>query len=132
MQAADSGAVLAPPRILRRIIKYDRKLTGLGLEVPHRKSFTIGREALLAIAGRRELGLDANRQLPETVLLIARPDEERLASRPRASELAKYWRLLFHARVHAVLEQRRAVYSFGPALFARAGFSTDLTRMRYC
>ncbi len=39
LETADAGAVLAPPRVLRRIIKRDRKLPGIGLQVPHRKAY---------------------------------------------------------------------------------------------
>jgi hypothetical protein len=108
LTAAEPGAVLAPPRILRRVIKQDRRLTGIGLQVPHRKSYVITREALFQIATREELELGPNRGLPRHVLLITRPDVERLAAATRDETLIKYWRLLFHARIHAVLEQQLA------------------------
>src|SRR3954469_3386336 len=100
LQAADPAALLVPPRLLRRVIKHDRRLTGLGLQVPHRKSYVIGRDALLALADRDELGLEPDRELPSTVLLLARPEPEDLAAWPRGPLLVKYWRLLFHAAVH--------------------------------
>ena len=53
----DPAAILVAPRLLRRIIKHDRKLTHLGLQVPHRKSYVICREALFALATRAELGI---------------------------------------------------------------------------
>src|SRR6476646_7010556 len=106
LRAADPAALLVPPRLLRRVIKHDRKLTGLGLQVPHRKSYVIGRDALLALAGRDELGLDPGRELPPTVLLLARPEPEELAARPRGQLLVKYWRLLFHAAVHRAVAGR--------------------------
>jgi hypothetical protein len=105
--AADPGVVFAPPRILRRVIKHHAGVGGLGLQVPHRKSYTLGRDALLAIAGRTELGVAPDRTLPEVVVLLPRPDAGKLASRPRDSTLRKYARLLFHARVHVTLQQRR-------------------------
>src|SRR5262249_42659290 len=44
LRAADPAALLVPARLLRRVIKRDRKLTGLGLQVPHHKSYVLGRE----------------------------------------------------------------------------------------
>jgi hypothetical protein len=107
LRAADPAALLVPPRLLSRVIKHDRNLTGLGLQVPHRKSYVIGREALLALATRAELGLGPDRELPPTVVLIARPEPEQLAAMPRGPDLVKYWRLLFHARVHVAVAERR-------------------------
>ena len=65
MCAADPAALLIRSRILRRVIKQDRRLTGFGLRVPHRKSYTIGREPLLEIVDRAELGLAEDAALPE-------------------------------------------------------------------
>ena len=70
--AVDSAVVLTPPRVLRRIIKHDCKLPGLGLQVPHRKTYVIDRDKALAIASRDELGLQAERVLPEALILIAK------------------------------------------------------------
>jgi hypothetical protein len=125
----EPAAVLVPPRILRRVIKKASGLGGLGLQVPHRKSYVIGREALLAIADRHELGLPADRLLPETLLLFPQPDPHKLRHTPPAESLRYFWRLLFHARVHQALDQRRRaghlddeairrrVGQFGPAVF---------------
>ena len=48
-------------------------------KVPHRKSYVIGREPLLEIVDRAELGLADDAPLPERVLLLARPDPRELA-----------------------------------------------------
>src|SRR5262249_17763867 len=74
--ATDPAALLVPPRILRRVIKHARRVPGIGLQVPHRKTFVIGREQLLALTERDELGLSPERNLPEQVLLLARPRSE--------------------------------------------------------
>src|SRR4051794_22037390 len=115
LAGADPAALLVPPRILRRVIKKDRGLTGLGLQVPHHKSYVIARDDLLRIAGRDELGVPAGRELPEVVLLFPRPEPARVAARPRGQTLVKYWRLLFHARVHVALRGRVAARRPGGA-----------------
>ncbi|HTU17121.1 MAG TPA: hypothetical protein VMG10_03600, partial [Gemmataceae bacterium] len=101
---ADPAVLLVPPRILRRVIKRDRGLAGLGLQVPHRKSYVIARERLLRIADHDELRVEPGRELPPMLLLLPRPDRQRLAAGGRAATLLKYWRLLFHARIHLVLQ----------------------------
>jgi hypothetical protein len=105
LKQVDPAVVLAPPRILRRVIKKDRGLTGLGLQVPHRKSYLLTREALLTIASRDELGLPADRSLPDALLLMPRPDAMRLTPQKRPAILLKYWRLLFHAHIHKALAE---------------------------
>jgi hypothetical protein len=99
---AEPAALLVPPRILRRVIKRDRGLGGPGLQVPHHKSYVLDRDRLLGIADRDELGVDPARELPPTLLLFPRPD----SPRDREATLLKYWRLLFHARVHFALQVR--------------------------
>src|SRR4051794_28520661 len=108
LNRAEPAALLVPPRILRRVIKQDRGLGGLGLQVPHRKSYVIGRDALLRITAAGELGLTPGRELPQTLLLFRRPEPQRLAALPRPEALRKFWRLLFHARVHVHLAGRVA------------------------
>jgi hypothetical protein len=100
----EPAALLVPPRILRRVIKRDRDLSGPGLQVSHHKSYVLDRDRLLGIADRDELGVDPARELPPTLLLFPRPD----SPRDREAMLLKYWRLLFHARVHLALQARSA------------------------
>jgi hypothetical protein len=129
VQAADPAALLVRSRILRRVIKQDRQLTGFGLRVPHHKSYSIGREPLLEIVERAELGLAEDAALPEKVVLLDRPDARDLAVTPAEDILINCWRLLFHARVHVALEDlaasgrlspsavRRRIQRLGPAEF---------------
>ena len=98
--AVEPAALLVPPRVLRRVIKKDAGLTGPGLQAPHRKSYVLGRDALLRIADRDDLGVRPGRELPETLLLFPLPDPAKLRALPPGATLLKYWRLLFHARVH--------------------------------
>ncbi len=103
---AEPAALLVSPRILRRVIKKDRGLGGPGLQVPHRKSYVIERDRLLRLADGDELDVEPGRDLPPVLLLFPRPDEPRLARSSREATLLKYWRLLFHARVHLALQAR--------------------------
>ncbi len=115
LAAVDPAALLVPPRILRRIIKRDRGLGGIGLQVPHRKSYVVSRERLLRFADRDELGLAADAELPATLILLVRPDPDRLTEFPRGQTLTHYWRLLFHCRVHQAVARRCADGKIGPA-----------------
>src|SRR6516162_1660846 len=101
LRAANPGAILLPPRRLRRVIKEDRAISGLGLQVPHQQSYTIPRERLLQLIPREELGTAPDQHLPATLLLLEATDPFWITSPPREWVLQYYWRLLFHARVHA-------------------------------
>jgi hypothetical protein len=107
LRAADPAALLVPTRLLRRVIKRDRKLAIVGLRVPHRKTYVIRRDELFALVDADELAVEPGRELPDTVLLLERPEPEDLAATARSDVLVVYWRLLFHARVHAVIANRR-------------------------
>ena len=114
LSAADPAALLVSPRLLRRVIKLDRGIAGVGLQVPHRKTYVVGRDALLALADREELGVPASRDLPPTVLLLACP-EPWLTSHTRPQALVRYWRLLFHARIDQHMDQQFADGRLTPA-----------------
>ena len=74
ISAAEPAAFLLLPRILRRVIKQDRELTGFALRAPHRKAYLIGREALLEIVDKSELGVAWDATLPAQLFLLAQPD----------------------------------------------------------
>ena len=104
LRQVEAAALLVPARLLRRVIKRNRRLTSLGLRVPHARSFVIARDALRKLVSAEELRLDP--ALPPRVILLACPDEEQLASTPRESVLLETWRLLFHTQVHRALAER--------------------------
>jgi hypothetical protein len=106
LQAADPAVLLVSSRILRRVIKNDRSLPTLGLQVPHPKTYVIDRQGLLRIADLRELEVAPGRELPHTVILIARPEPVKLAQMSAGEALVKFWRRVFHARVHVAMEQK--------------------------
>ncbi len=109
IQEVEPAALVIEPRILRRVIKQDRRIAGLGIEVPHHRVYTIQRDRLLVIADRPELELSPGENLPRKVLLLAQPtDGDAWETAPAEDVLRVYWRLLFHGRIHMVLEQARA------------------------
>lgn len=132
LRSRDPAVRLVLPRILRRVIREDCDLGGWGWRVPHRKSYVIGRERLLEIVEPAELGPEPPRSLPEKLILLPQPTPEHLAEVPRGDVLIHYWRLLFHARVHAALEEqaaadklslaevRRRIGRIGPTAFDEA------------
>jgi hypothetical protein len=98
--AAYPGVLLVKPRILWRVIKKHSGLTGPGLQVPHHKSYVLGRDELFAIAGREELDLPHDRELSETVILLPQLPEN-------PENRTKYRRYLGHALIHLALRERR-------------------------
>ena len=103
--AVDHSALLVPARIVRRVLRHDRGLNETGLRVPHRKTYFLAKSSLEQIVTPAELGLKSFDELPERVILLARPEPEQLSSTTRPRALLKYWRLLFHARVHIELDR---------------------------
>ncbi len=108
LRVTDSSVLLVSPRILRRVIKIVCDIGGIGLRVPHRKTFVIVRDQLLQTVDRAELDLPFDAPLPETVILIGRPSAEALGEMTRDEALVKFWRQLFHARVHLAMDARIA------------------------
>ncbi len=120
VHAADPTAILIPPRILRRVIKQHASIPGFGLRVPHRKTYSISREELLAIVDPLDLDLAPDISLADRVILLARPTPQRIATMSADELLLKYWRMLFHARVHLAFDQ----------LLTEGKFAADLLRQR--
>lgn len=107
VRVAEPAALLVEPRILRRVIRLDRRLMGLGFSVPHRKTYTIERDRLLAFVDLEELDLSPAAELPRHVILLSKPaDDESLEYLPAEDSLHRYWKMLFHARVHVDLGLR--------------------------
>ena len=108
LRDADPAALLVSARLLRRVIRMDRRISPLGFGVPHGDTYLIVRERLFDLVSHFELELDPTHRLPDAVLLIRRPDEEELHGRPASEVLFEYWRLLFHIRTHLELQRRVA------------------------
>ena len=88
--------VVTDARLVRRVLKQQRGLSGLGLQVPHGHCCVIDRAALLRIVSESELGKKAS-ELPATIVLVARPERD---------DVRAVWRRAFHGHVHHHLEHR--------------------------
>ncbi len=103
LRAADPAAVLVSARILERVIREDYRLPNMHWNIPHYKSFVCDRQQLFRHAEQADLELESDQLLPDTVILLVRPDAEEMSNLERTRLLLKYWRRLFHARVHVAL-----------------------------
>ena len=101
VRAADPAAFLVPTRILRRVIRELVELPGLGLTIPHRKTWVIRRDDLFRIVERVELGLTEAEPVADPVLLVGEPSEEALLHLSASELRRRAWRLVYHARIHA-------------------------------
>lgn len=102
VRAAEASALLVPPWLLQKIAAYDR---GPGVNVfalPRAQAYLIGRARLLEIAHREELPLDVPPP-GETLLLLAKPEADQLASTSAPDMLSRFWRLMFNARVKSAV-----------------------------
>ncbi|HEY2252745.1 MAG TPA: hypothetical protein VGH74_16840, partial [Planctomycetaceae bacterium] len=102
----DADVFFVQARVVRRVVQNSLEFGSPWLPPPHRKSCVIERDRLQWLVARDELGIDAHAALPQRVILIARPDEERLPAFSREGLLRYYWRLLFHARIDFELETK--------------------------
>ncbi len=105
LRAADPAAVLVSPRVLDRLIQSQHRLSNLFEQVPHRRCYVVDRQALYRYVEQDELDLEPDRLLPPTVILLARPTPNALASREGESILLTYWKRLFHGCIHRALRQ---------------------------
>jgi len=107
LRAADPAAVLVPRRVLERLIQEQNQLSNLFRQVPHRKSYVIDRPTLYRFVDPDELGLEPDRLLPPTVILLSQPSSPNtLNTLDREIILLTYWRRLFHASIHRHLRQQ--------------------------
>lgn len=106
-----AGAVLCDPRVMRRVVKHHRNVTGV---VPHGRCYAIDRAALSELADATELRGPLDK-LPDDVILVARPSPREIAARTRTETATRIWRNVFHARVHHELGVRVAQGKLEPA-----------------
>jgi hypothetical protein len=106
LRATDPAAVLVSPRILSRVITKVHRLPTQFLPVPHRKTYVVDRGVLFRYVDQDDLGLASDQLLPPTVILLSRPTPEKSQPQGREAVLLRYWRRLFHASVHLILEKK--------------------------
>lgn len=112
LRSAVPEAVFASPRVVRRIISADLDLPLLRARVPHRDSIALPPARLLELADD-VWALPA--PLPETILLVARPQAEAFAAAGRPALVREYARLLSHARLDVAARELLAEESIdGP------------------
>ncbi|MBI3864562.1 MAG: hypothetical protein HY290_21985 [Planctomycetia bacterium] len=100
----DGSVFFALPRVVRRVVQNQLEFASPWLPPPHRKSCVVERDRLLWLAARDELGIESGASLPRRIILLARPEESRLAQLSREDLQRYYWRVLFHARIDFELE----------------------------
>jgi hypothetical protein len=105
LREAEPAAFLVQPRVLRRVIKQEWELPALTVQVPHRKSRIISRNTVIRHVDWDELGLEANAELPDRAILIARPDDKHLELMSLGQLKLQVWRLLFHSKIHDAFDQ---------------------------
>ena len=105
LRDTDPAAVLVSPRILERVLREQMRLPNMYWNIPHRQSFVCNRQVLFRHAEQADLELEPDQLLPDQVILLARPDAEELSDLERKPLLLKYWRRLFHVRVHVALSK---------------------------
>lgn len=102
-QGVDPTVRLVPPRVVRRVIKRVARIPGLGLQVPHRKSFSCTWAAYVnAVDGLAPGVAPAG----NVVLLLEQPSRRALAALSPSELVLRYWRRLFHAHIHGEIERR--------------------------
>src|SRR3954470_6214357 len=104
LRTADPAAILVSPRVLDRVIRQEHHLGNLLWRVPHRDCYVVDRHVLFRHVEQDELSLEPERLLPSTVILLAEPGSEELAASDSRPLFLKYWRRLFHARLHLALQ----------------------------
>src|SRR5262249_24348387 len=103
LRAVDDSAVLVSARILERVLREELDLPNTSWRLPHAQSHVCDRHVLFRHAEQADLELGPGELLPDTVILLARPSPDELSELERTNVLLKYWRRLFHARVHRAL-----------------------------
>lgn len=109
LQGVDPAVVLVSSRILERVIREHFALPNMYWNIPHSRSFVCNRQELFRHAEQVDLDLAPGQILPETVILLLKPAAEELSFLEKPRLVVKYWRRLFHSRIHLALESSAAL-----------------------
>jgi hypothetical protein len=99
VRGADPCAFLVPAWLLQKLIASERGPAVNVFSLPRVQAHVIDRGRLMEIVQREELPLEAAPPSCATIVLLARPETDLLATVSGSDLLLRYWRLLFHARV---------------------------------
>jgi hypothetical protein len=105
LKLADPSAFLVVARVVRRVIKHEWDLPALATQVPHRKAWVIKRNNLIKLVDWDELGLAPDSPLPDSAILLARPDDKQLEKMTVGQLKLQCWRHLLHARIHLAFDR---------------------------
>jgi hypothetical protein len=111
VRAADASALFVPAWLLQKLAAYDRGPGANVFALPRAQAHLITRERLLEIVQREELPL-APPAPGRSVLLLARPETDQLASTSASEMLLRYWRLMFNARAKSAMQSHIAAAPF--------------------
>lgn len=106
LHTVNPAVVLVSPQVLEKVLQKLHHLPAILWEVPHRKTCVVERQDLFRDIEQEDLNLTPDYLLPPTVILLVRPSAEQLAIEKPETLLSVYWRRLFHASIHQLLEQR--------------------------
>ncbi len=101
LTALDPGAFLVPERIVRRVIRHERKIRGIGLLVPHGRCHVASAETVQEVVRPFELHLADGTPYPDPCILVGEPESEGTEYLTDGRYRREVARRLFHARVHA-------------------------------
>lgn len=99
-----AGALVVDPPLLRRVVKAHRGASGL---VPHPRCYALARRDLMGLGLVNELGVRFD-EVPDPAILVARAPARVVADAEPRHVLFRYWRAVFHARVHLALDAKVA------------------------
>ncbi len=104
LRSVDPRIALVPPRVLRRVVKGVVDHGQFAWNVPHLEGFAAPGSSVLLYTDRDEVGLDPDDAVPAWMILLAEPDARDIEDRSREDVFLRYWRQVFHARVHLAFE----------------------------
>lgn len=116
VRSAEPNAVIMPAWLVQKYIACDRGFRSSPFRLAHGRIHVIARRRVLQIAASEHLPLTPEPPAGQTLILLARPDNDLLASTPADRMLLKYWRMLFHARVDLDLQRHFGIGAGGESV----------------
>jgi hypothetical protein len=109
LQQVNPAAVLVSPRVLDRGLQIHFNLPTYRIwDLPHRSTLVVDRRTLVSFLDPDDLELRPEQLLPDTVILLAKPNMDIDGNIDDDTLLGIYWRRLFHATIHVELDRQRS------------------------